>query len=85
MFAWACIRSARQKQPLLMLYTAQAVIMLGFDASSATITRATISFSSDRIRRRRLHHFFVAGKRALAMAIRRASIVISSICARSFR
>jgi hypothetical protein len=32
LFAWACIRSAREKQPLLMLYAAPAVVMLGLDA-----------------------------------------------------
>jgi hypothetical protein len=32
MFAWACVRSAREKQPLLMLYAAPAVAMLGLDA-----------------------------------------------------
>jgi hypothetical protein len=32
LFAWACVRSARKKQPLLMLYAAPAVAMLGLDA-----------------------------------------------------
>jgi hypothetical protein len=32
LFAWACVRSMRKKQPLLMLYAAPAVIMLGLDA-----------------------------------------------------
>ena len=32
LFAWACLRSAREKQPLLLLYAAPAVAMLGLDA-----------------------------------------------------
>jgi 4-amino-4-deoxy-L-arabinose transferase-like glycosyltransferase len=32
LFAWACVRSVRERQPLLMLYAAPAVIMLGLDA-----------------------------------------------------
>ena len=32
LFAWACVRSAREKQPLLLLYAAPAVAMLGLDA-----------------------------------------------------
>ena len=32
LFGWACIRSAREKQPLLMLYAAPAFAMLGLDA-----------------------------------------------------
>jgi hypothetical protein len=32
LFACACVRTARQKQPLLILYAAPAVVMLGLDA-----------------------------------------------------
>ena len=32
LFAWACLRSVREKQPLLLLYAAPAVAMLGLDA-----------------------------------------------------
>jgi hypothetical protein len=32
LFAWACVRSVRERQPLLMLYAAPAVVMLGLDA-----------------------------------------------------
>jgi hypothetical protein len=32
LFAWACLRSAREKQPLLMLYAVPAVVMLCLDA-----------------------------------------------------
>jgi hypothetical protein len=32
LFAWACVRSAGEKQPLLLLYAAPAVAMLGLDA-----------------------------------------------------
>jgi 4-amino-4-deoxy-L-arabinose transferase-like glycosyltransferase len=32
MFAWACVRTVREKDPLLMLYAAPAIAMLGLDA-----------------------------------------------------
>jgi hypothetical protein len=32
LFAWACVRSVRERRPLLMLYAAPAVAMLGLDA-----------------------------------------------------
>jgi 4-amino-4-deoxy-L-arabinose transferase-like glycosyltransferase len=32
LFAWACLRSAREKEPLLLLYATPAVAMLGLDA-----------------------------------------------------
>ena len=31
-FAWACVRAVRQSQPLLLLYAAPALVMLGFHA-----------------------------------------------------
>ena len=32
LFAWACVRTARSRQPLLLFYAAPAVVMLGLDA-----------------------------------------------------
>jgi hypothetical protein len=32
LFAWACVRSAREKEPLLLLYATPTVAMLGLDA-----------------------------------------------------
>src|SRR5947209_11894321 len=32
LFGWACVRAARQSQPLLLLYAAPAVVMLGLHA-----------------------------------------------------
>ena len=41
LFGWACIRSAREKQPLLMLYAAPAVAMLGSMPLPVTTIQAT--------------------------------------------
>jgi len=35
LFGWACVRAARQSQPLLLLYAAPAVVMLGLHAALA--------------------------------------------------
>ena len=35
LFGWACVRAARQSQPLLLLYAAPAIVMLGLHAAVA--------------------------------------------------
>jgi hypothetical protein len=35
LFGWACVRAARQSQPLLLLYAVPAVVMLGLHAAVA--------------------------------------------------
>jgi hypothetical protein len=35
LFGWACVRAARQREPLLLLYAAPAVVMLGLHAGMA--------------------------------------------------
>jgi hypothetical protein len=35
LFGWACVRLARQPQPLLLLYAAPAIVMLGLHAGVA--------------------------------------------------
>jgi hypothetical protein len=35
LFAWACVRTARRSQPLLLLYATPAVVMLGLHAAVA--------------------------------------------------
>ncbi len=35
LFGWACVRAARQRQPLLLLYAAPAAVMLGLHAGMA--------------------------------------------------
>ena len=35
LFGWACVRAVRQRQPLLLLYAAPAVVMLGLHAGMA--------------------------------------------------
>src|SRR5262249_33518867 len=35
LFAWACVRAARQSEPLLLLYATPAIVMLGLHAAMA--------------------------------------------------
>jgi hypothetical protein len=90
LFVWACVRCARTRQPLFLLYAAPAVAMLGLDAlignhytrynliligPYAVGAAAVVSSWFERM----------APGSASAMATSRVSAVISSICDRSLR
>ena len=89
LFAYACVAAVRRGKPLFLLYAAPALVMLGLHAAVANqYTRYNLIL---------IGPFCAAAawiiatvrlawlERALAMAISRASTVISSICARSLR